>query len=46
MFKEFMQLAPKDQLPSLIENMLNFKGKTVVRSEIERWQICPHCPCS
>ena len=37
MFKEFMQLAPEDQLPSLIEDMLNFKGKTIVRSEIERW---------
>ena len=37
MFKEFMQLSPADQLPSLIEDMLNFKGKTVVRSEIERW---------
>ena len=37
MFKEFMQLAPEDQLPSLMEDMLNFKGKTVVRSEIERW---------
>ena len=37
MFKEFMQRAPEDQLPSLIEDMLNFKGKTVVRSEIERW---------
>ena len=37
MFKEFMQLSPADQLPSLIEDMLNFKGKTIVRSEIERW---------
>ena len=37
MFKEFIQLAPEDQLPSLIEDMLNFKGRTVVRSEIERW---------
>jgi len=37
MFKEFMQLAPEDQLPALIEDMLNFKGKTIVRSEIERW---------
>lgn len=37
MFKEFMQLAPEHQLPSLIEDMLNSKGKTIVRSEIERW---------
>ena len=37
MFKEFMQLAPEDQLPSLIEDLLNYKGKTIVRSEIERW---------
>ena len=37
MFKDFMQLAPEDQLPCLIEDMLNFKGKTVVRSEMERW---------
>lgn len=37
MFKEFMQLAPEDQLPYLIEDMLNYKGKTIVRSEIERW---------
>ena len=37
MFKEFMQLAPEDQLPALIEDMLNYKGKTIVRSEIERW---------
>ena len=37
MFKEFMQLAPEHQLPALIEDILNYKGKTVVRSEIERW---------
>lgn len=37
MFEELMQLAPEDKLPALIEDMLNFKGKTVVRSEIERW---------
>ena len=37
MFKEFMQLPPADQLPSLIEDMLNFKGITVVQSDIERW---------
>ena len=37
MFEELMQLAPEDRLPALIEDMLNFKGKTVVRSEIERW---------
>lgn len=37
MFKEFMQLAPEDQLPALVEDLLNYKGKTIVRSEIERW---------
>ena len=37
MFEELIQLAPEDQLPSLIEDMLNYKGKTIVRSEIERW---------
>jgi len=37
MFKEFMQLAPEDQLPSLIEDMANYKGKTIVRSESQRW---------
>ena len=37
MFEELMQLAPEDKLPALIEDMLNFKGKTVVLSEIERW---------
>lgn len=37
MFEELMQLAPEDKLPSLIEDMLNYKGKTIVRSEIERW---------
>lgn len=37
MFEELMQLAPEDKLPALIADMLNYKGKTVVRSEIERW---------
>ena len=37
MFEKLMQLAPEDKLPALIADMVNFKGKTVVRSEIERW---------
>ena len=37
MFEKLMQLSPENQLPALIEDMLNYKGKTIVRSEIERW---------
>lgn len=37
MFEKLMQLAPEDQLPALVEDLLNYKGKTIVRSEIERW---------
>ena len=37
MFEKLMQLAPEDQLPALVEDLMNYKGKTIVRSEIERW---------